>query len=205
MPWDPVAPAATPMPPPWIAKELLATYGIPVSATQVALSETDAVKIANRLGYPVVLELYSHTLTHKTEVGGVQLNLRNPIAVRGAWRSFGSHVAERAHPDGFLGVTVQPMVVHNGHELILGSSLDMQFGPVLAFGTGGQWVEVFRDQALGLPPLTATLALRMMEETKVFAALRDARGRKAIDVAAWQALQWVCSSGMIATVSGCSP
>ncbi|MBL9137501.1 MAG: bifunctional acetate--CoA ligase family protein/GNAT family N-acetyltransferase [Verrucomicrobiales bacterium] len=170
------------------SKELLAAYGIPVSATQIALSETEAVKIANRLGYPVVLKLYSHTLTHKTEVGGVQLNLRNPIAVREAWRSIESHVAERAHPDDFLGVTVQPMVVHNGHELILGSSLDMQFGPVLLFGTGGQWVDVFRDRALGLPPLTATLALRMMEETKVFAALRDARGRKAIDVAALQAL-----------------
>jgi len=159
-----------------------------VSPTHVALSENDAVKLANRLGYPVVLKLHSHTLTHKTEVGGVQLNLRNPIAVREAWRSIEAQVAEKAHRDDFLGVTVQPMVVHNGYELMLGSSLDLQFGPVLAFGSGGQLVDVFRDRALGLPPLTATLALRMMEQTRVFPALRGVRGRKPVDLAALEAL-----------------
>ncbi len=170
------------------SKELLATYDIPVSQTQIALSESEAVRIANRLGYPVVLKLYSHTLTHKTEVGGVQLNLRNPIAVREAWRSIETHVAERAHRDDFLGVTVQPMIVHNGFELILGSTLDLQFGPVLLFGTGGRFVEIFRDRALGLPPLNATLALRLMEQTRVFQALRGGRGRSAIDLAALEAL-----------------
>ncbi len=170
------------------SKELLATYDIPVSQTHIAPSESEAVRIANRLGYPVVLKIYSETLTHKTDVGGVQLNLRNPIAVREAWRSIESHVAERAHRDDFLGVTVQPMVVHNGYELILGSTLDLQFGPVLLFGTGGQWVDIFRDQALGIPPLNATLAQRLMEQTKVFAALRGGRGRKGVDFAALQAL-----------------
>lgn len=170
------------------SKELLATYDIPVSPTQIALSESEAVRIANRLGYPVVLKLHSHTLTHKTDVGGVQLNLRNPIAVREAWRSIETHVAERAHRDDFLGVTVQPMIVHNGYELVLGSSLDLQFGPVLMFGTGGQMVEIFRDRALGLPPLNATLALRLMEQTRVFQALRGARGRKGVDLAALEAL-----------------
>lgn len=170
------------------SKELLASYDIPVSPTHIALSESDAVKIANRLGYPVVLKLHSHTLTHKTDVGGVQLNLRNPIAVREAWRSIESHVAERAHRDDFLGVTVQPMIVHNGYELILGSSLDLQFGPVLLFGSGGQLVEVFRDRALALPPLTSTLALRLMEQTRVFKALRGVRGRKPVDLEALEAL-----------------
>lgn len=170
------------------SKELLATYDIPVSATHVAFSESDAVRIANRLGYPVVLKLHSQTLTHKTDVGGVQLNLGNPIAVREAWRAIESHVAERAHRDDFLGVTVQPMVVHNGFELILGSTVDLQFGPVLLFGTGGQMVEIFRDRALGLPPLNATLALRLMEQTRVFPALRGNRGRKGVNLAALEAL-----------------
>lgn len=170
------------------SKEILASYHIPVSPTSIALSESEAVKIANRLGYPVVLKLHSHTLTHKTDVGGVQLNLRNPIAVREAWRSIETRVAECAHRDDFLGVTVQPMVVHNGYELILGSSLDLQFGPVLLFGSGGQLVEVFRDRALGLPPLTATLARRLMEQTRVFPALRGVRGRSPVDLAALEAL-----------------
>jgi acetyltransferase len=170
------------------SKQLLATYDIPVSPTHVALSESEAVKIANRLGYPVVLKLHSRTLTHKTEVGGVQLNLGNPIAVREAWRLIESRVAERAHRDDFLGVTVQPMVVHNGCELLLGSTLDLQFGPVLIFGTGGTLVEVFRDRALGLPPLTTTLAQRLMEQTRIAQALRGGRGRKGVDMAALQAL-----------------
>ncbi len=164
------------------SKELLASYGIPVSQTHVALSENEAVRIANRLGYPVVLKLHSHTLTHKTEVGGVQLNLRNPIAVREAWRSIETHVSERAHRDDFLGVTVQPMIVHNGFEVILGSTLDLQFGPVLLFGTGGQLVDVFQDRALGLPPLNATLALRLMERSRIFSALRGGRGRVGADL-----------------------
>ncbi|MDO8349140.1 MAG: GNAT family N-acetyltransferase, partial [Planctomycetota bacterium] len=170
------------------SKDLLATYDIPVSTTHVALSESEAVRLANRLGYPVVLKLHSHTLTHKSDVGGVQLNLRNPIAVREAWRAIEGQVAERAHRDDFLGVTVQPMVIHNGYELILGSTVDLQFGPVLLFGTGGQLVEIFRDRALGLPPLNATLALRLMEQTRVFKALRGVRGRKGVDLAALEAL-----------------
>ncbi len=170
------------------SKELLATYDIPVSPTHIALSENEAVRIASRLDYPVVLKLHSHTLTRKSAVGGVHLNLRNPIAVREAWRSIESRVAEAAHRDDFLGVTVQPMVVHNGYELILGSSLDLQFGPILLFGTGGILADVFRDHALGLPPLTATLAQRLMEQTRIFAALRGNRGRPPVDVTALAAL-----------------
>ncbi|MBL9128193.1 MAG: bifunctional acetate--CoA ligase family protein/GNAT family N-acetyltransferase, partial [Verrucomicrobiales bacterium] len=170
------------------SKQLLASYGIPVSPTHVALSENEVVRLANKLGYPVVVKLHSETLTHKTEVGGVQLNLRNPIAVREAWRSIEATVTERAHRSDFLGVTVQPMIVHNGHEILLGSSLDDQFGPVLVFGTGGSLVEVFRDRALAIPPLNATLALRLMEQTRIFRALRGGRGRKPVDLAALEAL-----------------
>jgi acetyltransferase len=97
-------------------------------------------------------------------------------------------VAEKVGPEHFLGVTVQPMAKVDGYELILGSSIDPQFGPVLLFGLGGQLVEVFKDRALGLPPLTTTLARRMMEQTKIYAALKGVRGRKPVDLAALERL-----------------
>jgi acetyltransferase len=165
------------------SKELLAAYGIPTVETHIARTESDAVKIAAKLGFPVVLKLFSETITHKTDVGGVQLNLRTASAVRQAWKSIETSCAKKAGKEHFLGVTVQPMVKLEGYELIVGSSVDSQFGPVLLFGTGGQLVEVFKDRALGLPPLNATLARRMMERTKIFTALKGVRGRKAANIA----------------------
>ncbi|HEY3475801.1 MAG TPA: GNAT family N-acetyltransferase, partial [Anaerolineales bacterium] len=90
--------------------------------------------------------------------------------------------------DDFLGVTVQPMAELEGYELILGSSIDPQFGPVLLFGLGGQLVEVFKDRALGLPPLTTTRARRMMERTKIYTALKGVRGRDPVDLPALERL-----------------
>jgi acetyltransferase len=170
------------------SKKLLSAYGIPTVETHIALTENDAVKEAARLGFPVVLKLYSETITHKTDVGGVQLNLRTASAVRQAWKAIESSCTKKAGKEHFLGVTVQPMIKLDGYELIVGSSLDPQFGPVLLFGTGGQLVEVFKDRALALPPLNATLARRMMEKTKIFTALKGVRGRKASDIAALEQL-----------------
>ena len=99
-----------------------------------------------------------------------------------------SSVAEKAGPDQFSGVTVQPMVKLDGYELILGSSVDPQFGPVILFGSGGQLVEVYRDRALALPPLNTTLAQRMMEQTRIFTALKGVRGRKPVNMAALEQL-----------------
>jgi len=164
------------------SKELLAAYGIPIVETHIARTESDAVKIAAKLGFPVVLKLFSETITHKTDVGGVQLNLRTAAAVRQAWKTIEASVAKKAGAEHFLGVTVQPMVKLEGYELIVGSSMDSQFGPVLLFGTGGQLVEVFKDRALALPPLNATLARRMMERTKIFTALKGVRGRKSANI-----------------------
>ena len=90
-----------------------------------------------------MVKLFSETLTHKTDVGGVHLDVRNATAVRHAWRSIEASVREKVGHQHFLGVTVQPMVLLDGYELILGSSIDSQFGPVLLFGAGGQLVEVF--------------------------------------------------------------
>src|SRR5206468_12247711 len=94
----------------------------------------------------------------------------------------------RAGAGHFLGVTVQPMVRPDGYELILGSSLDPQFGPVLLFGAGGQLVEVVQDRALGLPPLNTTLARRLMERTRILTALKGVRGRRPIDLDALEHL-----------------
>jgi len=166
------------------SKQLLAAYGIPTVDTRIAHCEDEAIRIAGEIGYPVVLKLHSETITHKTDVGGVQLNLATPEAVRRAYTSIAESVESKAGAGAFLGVTVQPMVKVEGYELILGSSLDTQFGPVLLFGLGGQLVEVFKDRALGLPLLTTTLARRMMEQTRVFTALKGVRGREPVDLVA---------------------
>jgi acetyltransferase len=166
------------------SKRLLAAYGIPTVETRIATSADEAATIAKKIGYPVVVKLYSETITHKTDVGGVKLNLTDADAVRKAFRTIEASVAEKAGAQHFAGVTVQPMVRLDGYEIIIGSSLDAQFGPVLLFGTGGQLVEVFKDRALALPPLNTTLARRMMEQTKIYTALKGVRGRKAVDLAA---------------------
>jgi acetyltransferase len=165
------------------SKQLLAAYRIPTVETQIASSEDQAVEFAAKMGYPIVLKLHSETITHKTDVGGVQLNLSDADAVRRAYRTIESSVRERVGAEHFLGVTVQPMAKLDGYELIVGSSLDPQFGPVLLFGTGGTLVEVFKDRALALPPLTTTLARRMMEQTLIYKALQGVRGRAAVNLA----------------------
>ncbi len=165
------------------SKRVLAAYGIPTVTTTVAASEAEAVATACQIGYPVVLKLHSHTITHKTDVGGVQPNLSSEKAVRDAFKHIRRSVTEKVGPEHFEGVTVQPMIrLSDGYELILGSSIDAQFGPVLLFGTGGQLVEIFKDRSLALPPLNTTLARRMMEQTKIFKALKGVRGRQPVDL-----------------------
>jgi acetyltransferase len=170
------------------SKNLLAAYGIPTVQTLIAKTEAEAVKLAEKIGYPVVLKLYSETITHKTDVGGVQLNLRTADAVKKAFETIKTSVAKKAKASDFLGVTVQQMIKLEGYEIIIGCSLDPQFGPVLLFGTGGQLVEVFKDRALALPPLNTTLARRMMEQTKIYTALKGVRGRKPVNLAALEQL-----------------
>ena len=170
------------------SKQLLSAYGIPVNDTRLARSPDEAVAHANAIGYPVVLKLHSETLTHKSDVGGVVLNLPNAAAVESAFGRIQADVTARAGPQSFAGVTVQAMVALEGYEIIVGSSVDAQFGPVLLFGSGGRLVEVYRDRALALPPLNTTLARRLMEQTKVFEALRGARGAAPVDIAELEGL-----------------
>jgi acetyltransferase len=171
------------------SKAILESYGIPVAPTRVARDEAEAVAAAAALGFPVAVKLWSRTITHKTDVGGVRLAIADTAAVAQAFRDIRESVAAKAGPGHFLGVTVEPHVDrHRGYELILGSSVDPQLGPVLLFGTGGELVEVFRDRALALPPLNTTLARRAMEETRIWKALAGVRGRAPVDLDALAAL-----------------
>jgi len=170
------------------SKQVLAAYDIPTIPMRIAGTEDQAAQAAQELGYPVVVKLHSETITHKSDVGGVKLNLQTAEEVSGAFRAIQKAVIERAAAADFLGVSVQPMVKLDGYEIILGSSPDPQFGPVLLFGTGGTLVEVFKDRSLGLPPQTTTLARRMMEQTKIYTALQGVRGKRPVDLAALEQL-----------------
>ena len=165
------------------SKRILSIYGIRTVETRLASTADEAVTAAEAIGYPVVVKLNSETITHKTDVGGVRLNLIDAAEVKVAFKAIAAAVAERASMADFQGVTVQPMVdLQDAYELIVGSSPDLQFGPVLLFGAGGTMVEVFKDRELGLPPLNTTLARRMMERTKVYKALKGIRGRDPVDM-----------------------
>ncbi len=149
----------------------------------IADNADKAVKAADEMGYPVVLKIHSETITHKTDVGGVKLNLNDADMVRDAFEAIRTAVREKVGEQHFQGVSVQPMVKLDGYEIIVGSSPDPQFGPVLLFGMGGTLVEVFKDRALALPPLNTTLARRMMEQTKIYTALKGVRGRASVNLA----------------------
>jgi acetyltransferase len=171
------------------SKQLLASYRIPISPTKSVVTEDEAVLAAEEIGFPVVVKLLSEAISHKTEVGGVQLWLRDAQSVRQAFRGIRDNLAKKAEVGKFEGVTVQPMITNaGGYELIVGCSLDPQFGPILLFGSGGRLVEIYRDRALALPPLNTTLARRMMEQTKIYSVLKGFRGSPAVDLQALEQL-----------------
>jgi len=170
------------------SKRLLSTYGIPTIPTTVVETADEAAALADSIGYPVALKINSTTITHKSDVGGVRLNLFDVDAVRGAFHAIERSVAERAGPGHFQGVGVQPMIQPEGCELLLGCGLDPEFGPVILFGAGGRHVEVLGDRSLALPPLNTTLARRLMEQTRIYKALKGVRGQRSADMAALEQL-----------------
>lgn len=169
------------------SKEIIAAYGIPTVETHIASSPREAIALAERIGFPVVVKLVSPTVIHKSDVDGVRLNLTTSADVEKAFAEIEASTTAKVGPDQFDGVTVQKMIRGGGYELIIGCSVDEQFGPVLLFGAGGIAVEVFRDLALGLPPLNTTLARRVMERTRIVEAMTGARG-KSIDLQALEHL-----------------
>jgi acetyltransferase len=165
------------------AKEVLACYGIPVVQTAIADRVEAAVLLAGRIGYPVALKILSPDITHKSDVGGVVLDLETPEAVRAAAQAMRERL-HAAHPAAHLrGFTVQAMARRPGaHELIAGASCDPVFGPVILFGQGGVAVEAIGDTALALPPLNQVLARDLVGRTRVARLLAGYRDRPAADM-----------------------
>jgi len=150
------------------AKRLLAAYSIPTVPTEQATNATEAISVADRLGYPVVLKILSPDISHKSDVGGVALNLDDATAVRTAAEAMLARVARLKPGARVTGFTVQPMLRHQGaHELIVGALTDQIFGPAIMFGQGGVGVEVIGDRAVALPPLNMHLANDLIDHTRV--------------------------------------
>jgi acetyltransferase len=164
------------------AKKVLKYYNFPVVKTAVANNVDEAVAYAQQMGYPVVLKILSPQIVHKTDAGGVILNVHSDAEVREAFETLIQR-ATAYNPDAqIIGVTVQPMIERKGYEVIIGGKTDPLFGPVILFGMGGVGVELFKDYSMGLPPLNSTLIRRMMEETKVYQLLKGYRNAPQADV-----------------------
>ena len=165
------------------SKQLLASYGIPVVQTVVCDTVEKAMETAESMKYPVVVKLNSETITHKSDVGGVQLNIRDKEGVRNAWNTICNNLEKLGKSEGFQGVTVQRQLnLSDGYELIFGCNLDSQVGPVIVFGTGGTLVEVYKDSSMALPPLNTASARHCMSKTKIYKALKGVRGKAPCDL-----------------------
>jgi len=165
------------------AKKILRDYNFPVVRTSVANNPEEATNLASEIGYPVVLKILSPQIIHKTDAGGVILDLNSPTEVREAFKTL-IEKAKTYNPEAkIIGVTVQPMIEEKkGYEVIIGGKADPVFGPVILFGMGGVGVELFKDYSIGLPPLNTTLIRRMMEETKVYQLLKGFRNSPSVDL-----------------------
>ncbi|HEX6828514.1 MAG TPA: acetate--CoA ligase family protein, partial [Burkholderiales bacterium] len=167
------------------SKALLASFRIPVARTMVARSVTEAIVIAEQLGFPVAMKINSREITHKSDVGGVRLNISSAVEVRGAYTGILNKVSETAPEAQVDGVGIQPM--HNkpnGRELMVGVSSDAVFGPVICFGPGGFMVEIMGDRALALPPLNRFLARDMIARTRIVRTLGEFRNLPPVDMEA---------------------
>ncbi|HLZ55187.1 MAG TPA: acetate--CoA ligase family protein [Verrucomicrobiae bacterium] len=165
------------------AKEILRAYDFNVLGGQIARTTDEAVEIAERLGYPVVLKISSPDIIHKSDFGGVRINLANAEQVRDAFDLMMLRIQKRA-PNAYLrGVFVEKMG-QRGREVILGMTRDPQFGPMLMFGLGGIFVEVMKDVTFHLAPITAEEAMQMLKGTRSYALLQGARGQAPVDLEA---------------------
>ena len=159
------------------SKEFLQTYGIPITKAKVARSPTAAVTMSRGIGYPVVLKINSPDITYKSDCGGVIMGVSDPEGVREAFKKILESTKIHCPTAAAREVSVQRMVSDAGTELILGCKRDPTFGPAIVFGQGGTGVEIYRDIAVGLPPLNRLLARRLMEQTKVYSLLQGYRNK----------------------------
>ena len=167
------------------AKAVLAAYGIPVVDTRIATTVEQAAKIAADIGFPVALKILSPDVTHKSDVGGVVLDLENAAAVDAAAKRCANGCNSIGRTATLQGFTVQAMARRpNAHELIVGVTTDAVFGPIILFGQGGTAVEITADRAIGLPPLNMVLARELISRTRVSRLLPGYRGRPPADTTA---------------------
>jgi acetyltransferase len=162
-------------------KELFSHYGIPITKEAVATSPEEAVEIAHKIGYPVVLKVVSPDITHKTDAGAVKLGIANHTELINAYGEVIANSRKYAPKARIRGVSVQEMVM-NAREVIVGISCDSQFGPIIMFGLGGIFVEVFEDVSLRIPPLTRADAEDMMKEVRGYRILEAFRGKPEADI-----------------------
>ena len=164
------------------ARDILSAYGLPVIRMETAKTEEEACTIGSNMGYPLVMKLLSPDITHKTDAGGVRLDLRSETDIRDAFREITAS-AKRYRPDARIdGVTLQPFFADPDYEILLGAKRDPNFGPVILFGTGGIFTEIVKDRSLGLPPMNRLLAQRMMQETRIYRLLQGYRNRSPADM-----------------------
>ena len=169
------------------AKDVLAEAGVPVVAAKLARSRDEAVAAARAAGFPVVLKVVSNDITHKSDVGGVKLNLQDDAAVGQAYDQILAS-AKAAVPNAAIdGVSVQKMAA-SGVEVIVGVNTDPQFGPVIMFGLGGVLVEVLEDVSFRIVPIVERDARQMVREIKGFKLLEGYRGSPPADVAALESM-----------------
>ncbi len=165
------------------SKTLLSAFHIPVTRTILARSANEAMMIATQLGFPAVLKIDSPDISHKSDVGGVALNIMNATGVRDTYNDM-MQTVKRLRPDARInGVTVQSMVrSRHGREIYIGLVTDDPFGPVIAFGAGGTMIELINDRAMELPPLNQFLARRLIERSRVAETLGEWRGNAPANV-----------------------
>jgi acetyltransferase len=168
---------------PHAARELLEAYGIRTPETVLARTEREAVEAATRVGFPVVMKLASDTITHKSDVGGVQLDLRTEAEAQSAFRQIAARLRAAGRASEMAGVIVQPML-KGGVEAIVGVSHDPAFGWLVMFGLGGVYVEVLKDVAFRIHPLTDVDAHELVREVRGFPLLQGYRGAPPGDLAA---------------------
>ena len=165
------------------SKELLSAYGIPVSEPQTAHSAQEAVNISREKGYPVVFKISSPDISHKSDSGGVILNIKDEKQARLAWSTIMEQVKEYSPSAHIEGISVQQMISMKGSvEMILGIKRDPVFGTVILTGAGGITAELFKDHSLGFPPLNERLARRMLEQLKIWPLLKGYRGSTGVDI-----------------------
>jgi acetyltransferase len=152
------------------AKDILAAYGIPVIQTEKAFTEEEALHISDKTGYPVVLKIDSPKIFHKLTTGGVILNIKDRDAVVMAFMKLREVAAAAGDPGA--PVLVQPMIIKQGYEVVIGAKKDPTFGAVILFGTGGELLGALEDYAVALPPLNQALAKHMMSQTRIYRYLQ---------------------------------